>query len=106
MITIDKEKLKSYIPYLIIFVIGFFSGYIARTFTHTYDTYTQFQTIKGDPVEKIKYVDRVQTEVAYVPKETIIYKNADGTTSKGIEKTDVDVTVPKQTLNRGNTQRL
>lgn len=93
------ETLKKYLPYVLIFVIGFFAGYTVRTFTHTCDTKTQIIKTKGDPVETVKYVDRVQTQVAYVPKETVVYKNADGTTTKGTEKTDIDMSVPKQTLN-------
>jgi len=48
---------------------------------------------------KIQYKDKVKTEIAYVPKETIIYKNADGTTTTKQENTDLDVNIGKQELN-------
>lgn len=74
-------------------VLLFAAGYAVRAWTHTCPTPT--------PEEKteIKYVDRVQTEIAYVPKETIIYKNPDGTTTERPEDTDVDMQLGKQQLN-------
>lgn len=93
--TIDKDKVKKYTYALLLVVIGFFIGYVTRTLTHT------CTVTKSEPVIKteVQYKDRVKTEIAYVPKETVIYKNADGTTTTSTEKTDIDVTIPKQQLN-------
>lgn len=49
-------------------------------------------------VTEVEYVDRVKTEVAYVPKETIVYTDADGTTRTATERTDIDMTIGKQEL--------
>lgn len=49
-------------------------------------------------VTEVEYVDRVKTEVAYVPKETIVYTDADGTTRTETERTDIDMTIGKQEL--------
>lgn len=50
-------------------------------------------------VTQVEYRDKVKTEIAYVPKETVIYKAADGSTKSELEKTDVDVKVNKPALN-------
>lgn len=86
---IDREKPKQYVPYLIAFALGCIIGWTAKSILHTCPNISQ------QPTETIQYVDRIKTEIAYVPKETYIYK--DGT--HGTEKTDVDVNVPKQNLN-------
>ena len=49
-------------------------------------------------VTKVEYVDRVKTEVAYVPKEMIVYTDADGTTRTATERTDIDMNIGKQEL--------
>lgn len=55
-------------------------------------------TPNPEVVIKTEYKDRVQTEIAYVPKETIIYKGAAGETITAQEPTDVDVNIGKQVL--------
>ena len=89
--VINKETLKQYCPIIAAFAIGGVLGWGAKTLLHHCPTQATEATA---PTEKVRYVDKVKTEIAYVPKETIVYK--DGTTAT--EKTDVDVTIPKQTL--------
>lgn len=50
-------------------------------------------------VTQVEYRDKVKTEIAYVPKETVIYKSADGSTKSEPEKTDIDVKLNKPVLN-------
>lgn len=64
----------------------FFGGYWLRGYLHT---------CQANVVTKVEYVDRVQTEIAYVPKETIIYKDG----SSDTEKTDIDMQIGKSELN-------
>lgn len=74
-------------------ILLFTAGYFFRSWTHTCpDPKTH-----ACPV-KIEYRDRVQTEIAYVPKETIVYKNAAGETITDQEPTDVDVNIGKTEL--------
>lgn len=47
---------------------------------------------------KIEYRDQVKTEIAYVPKETIIYRDANGNEQQTAEKTDLDITIGKPEL--------
>lgn len=49
-------------------------------------------------VTEVEYVDRVKTEVAYVPKETIVYTDAEGNQRTETERTDIDMTIGKQEL--------
>ena len=69
----------------IIFILGVVVGWSLFHFTHKCPT----------APAKVEYVDRVRTEIAYVPKEIIPYK--DGTTAR--EKVDVDMQLGKQDLN-------
>ena len=50
-------------------------------------------------VTQVEYRDKVKTEIAYVPKETVIYTAADGSTKSEPEKTDIDVKLNKPVLN-------
>ncbi|WP_304266879.1 hypothetical protein [Phascolarctobacterium succinatutens] len=50
-------------------------------------------------VTQVEYRDKVKTEIAYVPKETVIYKSIDGSTKSEPEKTDVEVKLNKPVLN-------
>ena len=68
-------------------VVLFAAGYMLRGYLHTCP--------QPEVITKVEYRDRVQTEIAYVPKETVIYK--DGST--GVEKTDVDMQLGKPELN-------
>lgn len=69
------------------FVIGLLAGYYAATALH--------KCPEAKKETKIEYVDRVKTEVAYIPKE--VYIDASG--NKVTEKTDLEITVPKTELN-------
>ena len=72
-----------------IYLLLFAAGYSLRGWLHTYPTPAP------EIVTKVEYQDRVQTEIAYVPKETIIYKDG----NKEQEKTDIDMTINKPELN-------
>lgn len=74
-------------------ILLFAAGYFFRSWTHTCPD----PAAHTCPV-KIEYRDRVQTEIAYVPKETVIYKTITGETVTGTEATDVDVNIGKQEL--------
>lgn len=83
----DKQKI--FLACVLCFLCGFFT----RVFTH------KCPVPEATVETKIQYKDKVKTEIAYVPKETIIYKNADGTTTTKQENTDLDVNIGKQELN-------
>jgi hypothetical protein len=70
----------------------FFAGYAVHGALHT------CPTPAPEVVTKIEYRDRVQTEIAYVPKETVIYKDASGQAVEQAEKTDVDIKINKPEL--------
>jgi len=74
-------------------VMFFAGGYAVRGVLH------KCPTADTKVVTQVEYRDKVKTEIAYVPKETVIYKAADGSTKSGLEKTDVDVKVNKPALN-------
>lgn len=78
--------MQNKIIYILLAVALFGGGYWLRGYLHT---------CPAKVVTKVEYVDRVQTEIAYVPKETIIYKDG----SKGTEKTDIDMQLGKPELN-------
>lgn len=73
--------------YFMVAITLFVSGYTLHSYTHT--------CIVAEPEVITEYKDRVETKIAYVPKETIVYKNG----SAGTEKTDVDMNIGKQSLN-------
>ena len=50
-------------------------------------------------ITQVEYRDKVKTEIAYVPKETVIYTDADGSNKSEPEKTDIDVKLNKPVLN-------
>ena len=72
-----------------IYLLLFAAGYSLRGWLHT------CPAPAPEIVTKVEYQDRVQTEIAYVPKETIIYKDG----NKEQEKTDIDMTINKPELN-------
>lgn len=74
-------------------ILLFAAGYFFRSWTHTCPD----PAAHTCPV-KIEYRDRVQTEIAYVPKETIVYKNAAGEPITAQEPTDIDVNIAKPEL--------
>lgn len=83
---------KEFIVWLAAIVIAVAGGYALHSRLHKCLAETQVVT-------KVEYRDRVKTEVAYVPKETVIYKDADGSTRSELEQTDVDVKINKPVLN-------
>lgn len=74
-------------------VVLFAGGYLLRGVLH------KCPTAETKVVTQVEYRDKVKTEIAYVPKETVIYKMADGSTKSEPEKTDVDVKITKPVLN-------
>ncbi len=74
-------------------ILLFAGGYALRGVLHT------CPAADTKVVTQVEYQDKVKTEIAYVPKETVIYKAADGSTKSELEKTDVDVKVNKPILN-------
>lgn len=74
-------------------VLLFAGGYALRGVLHT------CPAADTKVVTQVEYRDKVKTEIAYVPKETVIYKATDGSTKSELEKTDVDVKINKPVLN-------
>lgn len=74
-------------------VLLFAGGYVLRGVLHT------CPAADTKVVTQVEYRDKVKTEIAYVPKETVIYKAADGSTKSKLENTDVDVKINKPVLN-------
>ena len=68
----------------------FLGGYTAHDYLH--------DCPEAKPVIVTEYKDRVQTEIAYVPKETVIYKLADGSTGEKADA-DIDIKINKPELN-------
>ncbi len=86
----DKKQI---ITAAVVCIVCFGAGFITRAVTH------KCPVPEATVETKIQYQDKVKTEIAYVPKETIIYKNADGSTGSKIEDTDMDVNIAKSDLN-------
>jgi hypothetical protein len=82
------------IAILAAFVAGCIVGsYITKNYFPTLNT--EVKTVQADPIvtEKVKVV--TDTQIAYVPKETIIYKDAAGNTVTEKEATDVKLDADK-----------
>lgn len=81
-------------PNTIIYILAalclFMGGYNAHDYFHACP--------KTEPVIVTEYKDRVKTEIAYVPKETVIYKLADGSIGKEADA-DIDIKINKPELN-------
>ncbi|WP_440445356.1 hypothetical protein [Phascolarctobacterium succinatutens] len=73
--------------------LAFAGGFVLRGVLHT------CPVPDTKVVTQVEYRDKVKTEIAYVPKETVIYKSADGSTKSEPEKTDIDVKINKPVLN-------
>lgn len=80
---------KNAIFLIIAAAFAFAGGFALRGVLHT----CPVADTKG--VTQVEYRDKVKTEVAYVPKETVIYKSADGSTKSEPEKTDIGAGVSK-----------
>lgn len=84
---------KNAIFLIIAAVLAFAGGFVLRGVLHT------CPVTDTKVVTQVEYRDKVKTEIAYVPKETVIYKSADGSTKSEPEKTDVEVKLNKSVLN-------
>lgn len=84
---------KNAIFLIIAAVLAFAGGFVLRGVLHT------CPVADTKVVTQVEYRDKVKTEIAYVPKETVIYKSADGSTKSEPEKTDIDVKINKPVLN-------
>lgn len=84
---------KNAIFLIIAAVLAFAGGFALRGVLHT------CPVADTKVVTQVEYRDKVKTEIAYVPKETVIYKSADGSTKSEPEKTDVEVKINKPVLN-------
>lgn len=88
---ITKETVKKYLPYLAVFALGMFLGWYARVLTHT----CPVQVPLPDKVtEKVDVSTTAKTEIGYEPKAAVTDANG----VKALEKTDIDVKIPKQSL--------
>lgn len=84
---------KNEIVLTIAAVLAFAGGFALRGVLHTCP-------VAGTKVvTRVEYRDKVKTEIAYVPKETVIYKADDGSTKSEPEKTDIEVKLNKPVLN-------
>ena len=84
---------KNAIFLIIAAVLAFAGGFALRGVLHT------CPVADTKVVTQVEYRDKVKTEIAYVPKETVIYTAADGSTKSEPEKTDIDVKLNKPVLN-------
>lgn len=84
---------KNEIVLTIAAVLAFAGGFVLRGVLHT------CPVAETKVVTQVEYRDKVKTEIAYVPKETVIYTAADGSTKSEPEKTDIDVKLNKPVLN-------
>lgn len=84
---------KNEIVLTIAAVLAFAGGFALRGVLHT------SPVADTKVVTQVEYRDKVKTEIAYVPKETVIYKSADGSTKSEPEKTDIEVKLNKPVLN-------
>lgn len=82
------------IAIVVSFIIGCIVGsYVTKNYFPTLNT--EVKTVQSDPIvtEKVKVV--TDTQIAYVPKETIIYKDANGNATAVKESTDVQLDADK-----------
>jgi hypothetical protein len=84
---------KNKIFLIIAAALAFAGGFVLRGVLHT------CPAADTKVVTQVEYRDKVKTEIAYVPKETVIYKADDGSTKSEPEKTDIDVKLNKPVLN-------
>jgi hypothetical protein len=98
---------KKYIPFLFWFFLGFGLGAWAMHSWYVSDLREALASVKErlNNTEQLLYTERQKppivktetktvTQMAYVPKETIIYKDSAGQTVAAQEKTDVELKVP------------
>lgn len=102
-----NDKIRNAVVHLCILAIGIIAGfYIGTQYYPRIDTKTEVHTVE---VEKPIYIEGkattdTKTQIAYVPKESIIERYVDAKTGKevakeSIEKTDLDATIGKTEFN-------
>lgn len=102
-----SDKIRTAVVHLCILCIGVFLGfYVGTQYYPRIDTKTEVHTVE---VEKPIYIEgksttETKTQIAYVPKETIIERYINAETGKEItreplEKTDLDVNVGRSEFN-------
>lgn len=101
-----NDKIRTAVVHLCILFVGVFLGfYIGTQYYPRIDTKTEIHTVE---VEKPIYIEGkattdTKTQIAYVPKETIIERYIDSNgkevTRESLEKTDLDATVGKTEFN-------
>ena len=102
-----NDKIRTAVIHLCILCVGVFLGfYIGTQYYPRIDTKTEIHTVE---VEKPIYIEgksttKTKTQIAYVPKETIIERYIDAETGKevtkeSLEKTDLDATIGKTEFN-------
>ncbi len=102
-----SDKIRTAVVHLCILCIGVIFGfYFGTQYYPRIDTKTEVHTVE---VEKPIYIEgkitgETETQIAYVPKETIIDRYIDAETGKEItreslEKTDLDVNVGRSEFN-------
>ncbi|MBP2637483.1 MAG: hypothetical protein H6Q72_3390 [Firmicutes bacterium] len=102
---------KKYIPYVLVFSLGLGLGAWAMHSWYISDLRAALASVKEklNNTEQLLYTERQKppviktetktvTQMAYVPKETIIYRDSTGQTTAVQEKTDVELTVPAPAL--------
>lgn len=102
---------KKYVPYVLVFSLGLGLGAWAMHSWYVSDLRAALAIVKErlNNTEQLLYTERQKppvvktetktvTQMAYVPKETIIYRDSAGQTTTVQEKTDVELTVPAPAL--------
>lgn len=102
---------KKYVPYVLVFSLGLGLGAWAMHSWYISDLRAALASVKEklNNTEQLLYTERQKppviktetktvTQMAYVPKETIIYRDSTGQTTAVQEKTDVELTVPAPAL--------
>ncbi|WP_455576962.1 hypothetical protein, partial [Anaerosinus sp.] len=102
-----SDKIRTAVVHLCILCVGVFLGfYVGTQYYPRIDTKTEVHTVE---IEKPIYIEgkitgETETQIAYVPKETIIERYIDAETGKevtkeSLEKTDLDATIGKTEFN-------
>ncbi len=102
-----NNKIRTAVVHFCILAIGLIVGfYIGTQYYPRIDTKTEVHTVE---IEKPIYIEgkitgETETQIAYVPKETIIERYIDAETGKevtkeSLEKTDLDATIGKTEFN-------
>jgi len=98
---------KKYIPYVLVFFLGLGLGAWTMHSWYVSDLREALASVKEklNSTEQLLYTEKQKppvvktetktvTQMAYVPKDTIIYRDSNGQTVAAQEKTDVELNVP------------